>query len=340
MTTKSKRGVVGYLMFDKIMVENANALSGNLVYGVPAVTGIKGAFHAMSRKIMVGKDTADMKVALRGVLIACHKHKLLASRSESYKNYRFMQQKTSVVAKGDFVKQSGGVSPSIIEQAYCSFTMSFVVEVVCDRYLTAQDKVVLASEAYKIIQHNRIAGGAVAPFKDKSKVSFIELDDLNDLSYRLANSSILVDATDSLIDLLDENQDLTAIDVLLEVAGVNWTPVMPAIESENSVKSVEWVKSRLGSKYGWLVPITNGYQSISRTFLAGEMENSRASDTKEVESSYVEAVYTLGRWVNPHTLRLNDDMRNAFWCYDYQPENSLYLVKTNPITKKGSHQNV
>ena len=335
MTTQPKRYVVGYLMFDKIAIENANALSGNLVYGVPAVTGIKGAFHAMSRKIMESKNTADMKVALRGVLIACHEYKLLASRAEPYKNYRFMQQKTSVVAKGDFVKQEAGVSPSIIEQAFCSLTMSFVVEVVCDKELTEQQKEKLELEAYKILQHNRIAGGSVVPFKNKGKVSFVELDDLNDLSYSLANSSILVDATDSLIEILDENEDLTAIDVLLDAASISWTPV----ESEDST-SVEWVKTRTGSQYGWVVPITNGYQSISRTFLAGEMENSRPTDTKDVESSYVEAVYTLGRWVNPHTLRLNDDMRNAFWCYDYQPENSLYLVKTNPITNKGSHQNV
>lgn len=338
MTTKTKRRIVGYLMFDRITVESANALSGNLVYGVPAVTGIKGAFHAMSRKVMTSKNTASMKASLRGVLLACHEHKLLASRSAPYKNYRFMQQKTSVVSKGDFIKQSNGVSPSIIEEAYCSFTMSFVVEVVCDRDLTEEEKVVLSDEAYKIIQHNRIAGGAVTPFKDKAKVSFIEIDDLNDLSYRLANSSILVDATDALIDLLDKNEDMSAIDVLIEAASIKWTPV--ASESESHPVSVDWVKTRMGSDYGWVVPITNGYQSISRTFLAGEMENSRPTDTKEVESSYVEAVYTLGRWVNPHTLGLNNDMRNAFWCYDYQPEHSLYLVKTNPITQKGSHQNV
>lgn len=338
MTTKAKREVVGYLMFDKISVESANALSGNLVYGVPAVTGIKGAFHAMSRKIMTGKQTAGMKVSLRGVLLACSEYKLLASRSEPHKNYRFMQQKTSVVTKGDFVKQGNGVSPSIIEEAYCSFTMSFVVEVVCDHALSEKEKALLEREAYKIIQHNPMAGGSVVPFKDASKVGFVEIDDLNDLSYRMANSYVLVDATDSLIDILDTNQNLTAIDVLIEAATVNWTPVAP--DPENGSESVKWVKSRLGSAYGWIVPITNGYQRISRTFLAGEMENSRPSDTKAVESAYVEAVYTLGRWVNPHTLRLNDDMKNAFWCYDCQPENSLYLVKTNPITKKGSHQNV
>lgn len=334
MTTKPNRSVVGYLMFDKIAIESANAMSGNLVYGIPAVTGFKGAFHAMSRKIMAGKNTAGMKVTLRGVLIACNEHKLLASRSEPYKNYRFMQQKASVISKGDFIKQSNGVSPSIIEQAYCSLTMSFVVEVVCDRELIEEEKALLAQEAYKIVQHNRMAGGTVVPFKDKSKVAFVELEDLNDLSYKMANSYVLVDATESLIDLLDKNPDLTAIDALIDVASINWTPIT---EEQDKIK---WVKTRTGSEYGWVVPISNGFQSISRRFLAGEMENSRHSDSKEVQSSYVEAVYTLGRWINPHTLRINDDMRNAFWIYDYQPENNLYLVKTNQVTKKGNTENV
>lgn len=334
MTAKSNRSVVGYLMFDKIEIENANAMSGNLVYGIPAVTGFKGAFHAMSRKILAGKNTAGMKVALRGVLIACNEHKLIASRSKPYKNYRFMQQKASVISKGDFIKQNNGVSPSIIEQAYCSLTMSFVVEVVCDRALIEEEKAVLAQEAYKIVQHNRMAGGTVVPFKDKSKVAFVELEDLNDLSYKMANSYVLVDATESLIDLLAKNPDLTAIDALIDVVSVSWTPIT---EDQDKVK---WVKTRTGSNYGWVVPISNGFQGISRRFFAGEMENSRPSSSKEVESSYVEAVYTLGRWINPHTLRINNDMRNAFWIYDYQPENNLYLVKTNQITKKGETENV
>lgn len=339
MSTKSNRRVVGYLMFNKIAIENANALSGSLVYGIPAITGFKGAFHAMSRKLLTGEKTAGMKVALRGVMIACHDHKVLASRSQNYKNYRFMQQKMSIVSKGDLTKQNAGVSPSIIEQAYCSLTMSFVVEVVCDRELSQGEKRLLESEAYKLIHHHRIAGGSVVPFKYKSKVSFVDYDNLDDVSYRLARSHILVDATDSLVSLLDEHKDMSAIDVLIDACSIKWTPV-----PQENHERVEWVKSRLGSDYGWVVPISNGYQSVSQKFSVGELENSRTSSKGEVESSYVEAVYTLGRWVNPHTLRINDDMRNAFWCYDYQPENSLYLVKTNPVTNKvtnkGNQENV
>lgn len=339
MSNKRERGVVGYLLFNEIAIENANALSGSLVYGIPAVTGIKGAFHAMSRKLLSDKKTSGMKVSLRGVMIACHDHKVLAARSKNFKNYRFMQQKPAVSTKGDLIKLNSGVSPSIIEQAYCSLTMSFIVEVVCDRLLNTEEKSLLESETYKIIQHNRIAGGTVVPFRSKARVAFVEYDDLDDVSYQISRSRVLVDATDSLKALLDEHEDMTAIDVLIEASSVKWSPV----KSETYNHVTEWVKSRLGSDYGWVVPITNGYQSVSRQFLAGELENSRHSSSKVTRSSYVEAVYTLGRWVNPHTLRVNNDMRNAFWCYDYQPENSLYLVKTNNITNnttKGIKENV
>lgn len=335
MSTKRERQVVGYIMFDRIDIENANALSGNLVYGIPAITGVKGAFHAMSRKILTGKNTAGMKVSLRGVMVACHEYNILASRSESYKNYRFMQQKMSVVSKGDLAKQKKGVPPSIIEQAYCSVKMTFVVEVVCDRELTDQEKILLELEAYKLIQQNRMAGGSVRPFKDRERVSFIEYENLNDASYKFSNSHVLIDATDCLVELIDENKDMTAIDIIV---GVGTTKVEP-VESKDG-KHINWKASRLGSNLGWLVPITNGYQGISQKFSAGELENARPSSLGDVESRYVEAVYTLGKWVNPHVLRLNDGIRGAFWCYDYQPENSLYLVKTNTETKKGSNKNV
>ena len=339
MSNDRNRRVVGYLLFNEIAIENANALSGNLVYGIPAVTGIKGAFHAMSRKLLSDKKTSGMKVALRGVMIACHDHKVLAARSKNFKNYRFMQQKPSVATKGDLVKMNSGVSPSIIEQAYCSLTMSFIVEVVCDRPLNKKEKALLESETYKIIQHNRIAGGTVVPFRSKARVAFVDYDDLDDVAYQISRSHVLVDATDTLQSLLEDNKDMTATDVLIEASSIKWSPV----KSEINGHVTEWVKSRLGSDYGWVVPITNGYQSVSRQFLAGELENSRHSSSKPTKSCYVEAVYTLGRWVNPHTLRVNDDMRNAFWCYEHQPENSLYLVKTNNITNnvtKGIKENV
>mgnify|MGYP003610327483 FL=1 len=39
-------GVVGYLMFKKVVIEGANTISSPLTYGFPAITGFLGSFHA------------------------------------------------------------------------------------------------------------------------------------------------------------------------------------------------------------------------------------------------------------------------------------------------------
>lgn len=313
----SNRRVVGYLLFSKIEVENANALSGNLIYGTPSITGIKGAFHAMSRSLL-----KESKVALRGVLVACHELKVLASRSESHKNYRFLQQRQGIVTKADYESvYKKGSAPSIIESAYCYMNMSFVVEVVCDHDLNAEEKQVLVEQMYQRIQHQRIAGGSVRLFKNKSKIDFIEYEDLDAVTYRMSDGYILTDATDDLIALTDEHPSKSPLDILIGVCSTTWTPI-------NDDKSLSWKAGRLGAGLGWLVPMAIGYQSITKSFEPCDIENSRAGKEGDTRSTYVESVYGLGKWVSPHKLRLDGELVNSFWYYKYQPESSLYLVTT------------
>lgn len=317
MSQQNQKSVVGYLLFRNLHIENANALSGSLIYGTPAITGIKGAFHAMSRKIMTDKATSSMGISLRGVLIASHDYDISASRAEKYRDYNFIQFKSSPSTKTDLIKLNNGVMPSIIQQAYCYMRMSFVVEVVADHKLSDDEKASLTAKAFQQIQHQRIAGGNVRPFSSTKRVLFIEADDLDSISYSLPLCTVLADASDTMNTLLDENPTLTATDILIDCATVHHVP------TTNEAGFTEWQANRLTSGHGWVVPIQVGYHGIAGKFEAGLLENSRSND---VDSQYVEAVYSLGRWVNPHQLRLTNRLKSAFWYYNHNAEQSLYLV--------------
>ena len=309
--------VVGYLLFNEIEVENANALSGNLIYGTPSITGIKGAFHALSRSFL-----KEGKIALRGVLVACHDLKVLASRSENHKNYRFLQLRQGIMKKADYESvYKKGAAPSITESAYCYMKMSFVVEVVCDHDLDAKEKQALTEAAYNRIQRQRIAGGSVRLFKDKSKVAFIEYEDLAAVTYRMSDAYVLTDATDELRGLACDHPEKTPLDILIGICSTTYTP------NQVEDKTI-WTSKRLGAGLGWLVPMTIGYQSIAKTFDASNIKNSRVGADSDTKSTYVESVYGLGKWVNPHKLRLDNELIDAFWYYQHKPENSLYLVTT------------
>lgn len=80
------------------------------------------------------------------------------------------------------------------------------------------------------------------------------------------------------------------------------------------------------SGHGWLVPMPIGYQGISDQYDAGAMQNVR---NPEYPSQYIEAIYSLGKWVYPQRLNRiggEHDIANAFWRYRYDADDSLYLV--------------
>lgn len=321
MSQIKKRSVVGYILFRGIQIENANALSGNLIYGTPALSGIKGAFHAMSRKLMVDKATADIGVRLRGVMVACHEYRMYASRGESFRDYHFTQQKPSPSTTGDLSKMAVGTLPSIIQQAQSFMNMSFVVEVVSNHKLASEDKECLVKRATQLIQHQRLAGGSVRPFSSKKRVAFIEVRDLESLPYKLPKCHILTDASDVMVSLMTRYPDMSATDILIDACSNHHLPIKDDTGRPN------WITTRTTNRYGWIVPLMVGYHGISKKFEAGLLENSRSN---QVDSQYVESVYSLGKWSDPHKLQLEGKLKDAFWYYNYQPEKSLYLISSKP----------
>lgn len=321
MSQIKRRSVVGYILFRGMQIESANALSGNLIYGTPALTGIKGAFHAMSRKLMVDKTTADIGVRLRGVMVACHEYRMYASRGEKFRDYHFTQQKPSPSTSGDLVKMKVGTLPSIIQQAQSFMNMSFVVEVVSAHRLASEDKDRLVKRAAQLIQHQRLAGGSVRPFSSANRVTFIETKDLDSIPYELPKGNILTDASDVMISLMARYPDMSATDVLIDACSSHHLP------SKDEAGNPNWTAARITNPYGWIVPLMVGYHGISNKFKAGLLENSRSN---EVDSQYVESVYSLGKWSNPHKLQLEGKLKDAFWYYDHQPEKSLYLISSKP----------
>lgn len=63
------------LLLPRLRVQNANAISGPLTWGFPAVTAFTGFVHALQRTL-----NADMDINLDGVAIVCHRHQTQTSQ--------------------------------------------------------------------------------------------------------------------------------------------------------------------------------------------------------------------------------------------------------------------
>lgn len=313
---------VGYLVFKEIEITNANAISGQLIYGVPQLSALLGAFHSMSRKLSKKAPMQLVDGNLDGVMLVCHECDVSALRPDSYTDYTFTQSKTPPNTKVDCSKFNSGSSPAIIEEGRCRVVMSFVVEVRASCEFNDEQKDLLCKQAARVLHTQPLAGGQVTYFTDiDSKVLFVESEDLDDIAFSLSSGCALMDASEELVSMVEDKADdsYTALDALIDVCSIHFTP------SVNENNEVQWSKHKVGGQ-NQLSPIAIGFQGISRLYEAGEMQECRHPHNK---SQYVESIYSLGKWVLPHVLRLNGELENAFWRYNYQAQSNLYIIEQN-----------
>lgn len=306
--------VMGYLLFKKVIIDGANTISSPLTYGFPAITGFLGSFHAMSRKM--AEDEQLSSIALGGVLLACHDCQPQMYRPNPYNNYTFNQTRNPI--------KKDGKTASIIEEGKCHLTMSFVVEVLADTKLTTEQQASAIQKTKQWIQQQRMAGGSVRGLARFEPVQFFDSSDISAVIPQLLPAFVLMNAQNEFAQIINDvqkdNPDATPLDALIDVCTLHHIP-----ESQKNGE-IKWSATSRKSGHGWLVPMPIGYQGISEVFDAGVMQNVR---NPEYPSQYVEAIYSLGKWVYPQRLNRiggEHDIANAFWRYHYDVDDSLYLV--------------
>lgn len=306
--------VIGYLLFKKVIIDGANTISSPLTYGFPAITGFLGSFHAMSRKM--ADDEQLSNVSLGGVLLACHDCQPQMYRPNTYNNYTFNQTRNPI--------KKDGKTASIIEEGKCHIVMSFVVEVLSDMHLTSEQQMSTIRKTKQWIQQQRMASGSVRGLARFEPVQFFDSSDISAVIPQLLPAFVLMDAQNEFAQIIDELQkdhpEATPLDALIEVCALHHIP-----EAQKN-GDIKWQTTSRKSGHGWLMPMPIGYQGISDCYEAGVMQNVR---NPEYPSQYVEAIYSLGKWVYPQRLNRiggEHDIANAFWRYRYDADDSLYLI--------------
>lgn len=323
-----------YLWIDKIKIKAANAISSPITYGFPAVNGFLGAIHALSRKIP--RDQYSEQIYLDGVLIAHHESRLHASRSNSYREYTFNQQRLPALKTGR--------PPAIIEEGRIDLTVSLVVEVKSDGwgFEGEEEKQRFTDWVKNQLMQQRIASGSVMSI---GNVALFEVTESSLLIPQLLPAYVLLTAEQDFKEiteiLQDKNPESTGIDTLLEMSKLHFIPHEKATEDDEKmidesdkksrqVAHWEWEVSSFKKGRGWLIPLCVGYQAIFPQFSKGIMKEARF-ETYPV--SYVEPIYSLGKWVFPYRLD-QDSFSNAFWRYknvEKDDELGLYqVIQTRP----------
>lgn len=308
------RQVSHYLLLDRVEIENANAISSPLTYGFPAISGFLGAVHALNRKLV----EADIMLDLTGVMIACHDIYVQRFRPHPYTDYTFKQTRNPI--------KKDGSTAAIVEEGKVHLMVSLVIEVSASRDVARElndNQSNIEQLCRKLAFQQRMAGGSVRAIEEVKLFSNSSKKDIKD---SLLPAFVLMDAQNDLVEitraLQQTDPDATALDGLVEVATLHHEPV------ETSVNKNGWQTRSAKTGRGWLVPMPVGYQAIASQFEPGELEHCR---TNEYPSQYVEAIYSLGKWVFPN--RLPADFSHCFWRYSQN--DNLYLFSQTSTAWQG-----
>lgn len=302
------------LLLPRLRVQNANAISGPLTWGFPAVTAFTGFVHALQRKLR-----EEMDISLDGVAIVCHQHQAQTSQPAGKRTQVFHLSRNPVGKDGS--------TSAIVEEGRIHLDISLLIGVTGDAlYDGMLDHPSIAQRIWDIALGMRLAGGSLLPPTGKlgSRGQPVlapwpgTVDEEARLSRRLGQRLLpgfaLIPRDDLLsrhtAALQEKDPSLTTLDALLDLSRLNIEP--PGSLDESGEPREHW---QVRQRNGWLVPIPVGYRSLS----AHEPGSVRNARDRGVPFNFVESLYGLGEWRSPHRF---SDIRQLLWYH--QREADLY----------------
>lgn len=305
----------GYLLIERLSVQNANAISG-LTYGFPAITNFLGFAHALSRKL-----EPSLQVSLGGVVVVSHTNTVHARQPKGWGDYVFALTRNPLT-------QQGNTAP-INEEGRMNMQVSLLIEL---EGFSAGD-VYLEADLFAALQQNiptlRLAGGQITDYK---QVAILATEEQQVKALRtLMPGFVLTDRSDYLAEhyeaLLSTNKNASLFDAWCDFAKLKFQA--PQHNESNSDDAN--AENRGHGKWhyvpkpnpGYLVPIAAGYCAISPLYDAGVVANVR---DESVPVAFAETAYSVAEWRSVHALR---DIGEGVWRYEHCYP--WYLAKNKPF---------
>jgi CRISPR-associated protein Csy2 len=320
-------------------VQNANAISSPLTWGFPPPSAFTGFAHALQRRL----NSQGLDLRFGSVGIACHQFEPQTFQPPGRYTQVFNLTRNPLDKDGN--------TQAIVEEGRTHMEVSLLITVSGDDCpLNDEQCKALAAKVLHQAEGMRLAGGSILhnPRRGKHPAQWIDWPTNREgqtsafaqLRRHLAPGFVLVSRAQLLADhvsaLQKERADSTALDALLDLCALHYTPpTLTTADAEidtgegdesadvqavnlPTVASKDWTVSR--RKPGWLVPLPVGYAAISQLYAPGEVKNARDNDTA---FRFVESVLSLGEWVGPHRIK---NLHDLLWRHHAQPEAGLYVT--------------
>ncbi|MDY0106225.1 MAG: type I-F CRISPR-associated protein Csy2 [Giesbergeria sp.] len=305
------------LIFPRLRIQNANALSSPLTHGFPAMSAFVGLMWALERKL-----AGAFELVFDSVGVVCHHHQEQTTDTAFPRTFRLTRNPVD----------KNGQTLAIVEEGriHLEVTLLFGVS---GRLLDESEKVreAFLREVAALVEGMRVAGGSVLPGSAAEQATTPQLAIIpadpaaqapwfRRLRRRLLPGYALVSREDllaaRLADLREQRPKASLLDALLDLSRFNWQA------GRDESGKLTWRHDHPEGS-GWIVPIPVGYGALSAVYSPGDVANTRDPHTP---FRFVESLYGVGEWRSPHRL---DDFRALLWYGDADPASGLYRVRND-----------
>ncbi len=305
-----------YLVLSHLNVKNANALSSPISIGVPSVTAFLGATHKLQRHLNAnGFDS----VKISGTGIVVHDFNL--------RTFSSVKMFESLIEEGHPLTKNGE-RPSNIPEPKIDFVVSLICEIQDENFEIDNDATDFLNEVNNALSTEiRIAGGQILPPRmkgGKTTPSFIETgrihyfpgkdarnpSDLRVIKRLLTPGYILIERRDLLLEEMQKGKD--PVEAVIDYLAIHH------ICNKVDENTIVW--SRCRKTAGWLVPISVGYQGLSKP---EKVKNQRDDSYLHV---FGENLITLGEYKIINSV---NDFNKIIWQYKTDLNKQLYLCTCN-----------
>ena len=289
-----------FILISKAEIQDACAVNGPLAIGFPSITAFYGAAIQIQRHL--NQDEQYQDIMLKSVGVCSHYFHMRSN------------QKNDALAHFDIPHlysgplREKGTRDAINPQPICDFTVSLLLEFEGVNSSNMHD---ICADVENAVYFNRIASGDCVSIKSVELLSMssenIEKTE-KDILRKLLPGFAMV----SRPDLLNDMQNQAENDVTAFMS--NFTKSFTWIKSDTKEKG-SWKLDKTAIRPGWIVPMCVGYKAIS------ELSTVKGQRSSEREHIFAEGVTTLGEFIVPIRLNLNQ----MLWVPKIQPDKGLYL---------------
>ncbi|MBN9695314.1 MAG: type I-F CRISPR-associated protein Csy2 [Zoogloea sp.] len=310
----------GVLVFNRLKIQNANAISSPMTHGFPSMTAFLGLMWALERKLQAQGSTLQFD----SVGVICHGFDEQVTAGGHTKAFRLTRNPVS----------KDGSTAAIVEEGRIHLEITLIFGVSGEAVLRdAEPRQQLADQIADTLAGMRVAGGSVLPTRRVGRLPGAELlrldenpdqarKDFRQRRRRWLPGFALVCRDDLLARRLESLQastpEATALDALLDLSRFNWRSEAPGDAADG--KAVVWKHDRTE---GWIVPIPVGYGALSQVHAAGTVKNARDTHT---DFRFVESLYSVGQWISPHRL---GSFRELLWYAHSDVDAGLYRCRND-----------